>query len=173
MKECSLALHNAMCCVSSMQAFDLRAPADVTNLYLQIIASYFRMVEISYTSYCRASRKLLYRNTFNVTILSCRNSNFRRAKYLWFSCGWLDHFTHEWSDLAYLYLHACSASSNYENKIHKLTKYCSTLNHEYFAPPPPLPKNDPVFKYNWASSYENYPLYVTPLVCIYHSNWVI
>ncbi len=57
MKECSLALHNAMCCVSSMQAFDLRAPADVTNLYLQImyyhIAGYFCMVEISYTSYCR------------------------------------------------------------------------------------------------------------------------
>ncbi len=76
--------------------------------------------------------------------------NFRGAKYSWFR-GWRsDHkyFTHEWSDLAYLYLQCKQQPRKYI--IHKLSQYCWTTNILF-------PENYPLYG-SWHIQYPQYKL---------------
>ena len=67
----------------------------------------------------------------NSMYMYCIAGNFRGAKYSWFSWlkVWPRIFTHEWSDLAYLYLQCKQQPKKYYRRNVSIL-----LNHEYFVP---------------------------------------
>ncbi len=79
--------------------------------------------------------------------------NFRGAKYLWFRVWKPDHeyITHEWSDLAYLYLQCKLQPRKYYPRNVSIL-----LNHEYF-----VPRKLPAIRlYKIVMHWHNYPYIV-------------